>query len=1139
MDTKKRLLIIATILLIGLVIIGSTYAFWTWTSNTTKNVIFNTAEELKKYIVYDEGESKFSGNFEVSSSFNQGMHSTISLYKTGEAANVDLIATIHMNINSIGTNMANSTALKWVVTSGTSNNPGSIITQGNFINVSTGDVLTLVPNVNVTTTETFYNVWIWLDESENPSSSLTGETLDVNVWTEFNQNEGVEDRFEITQMTNSYQQINATIIDNKNTIVGYNITTTETEPSTWLDIPSNDQNNIYNFSYSAPDIGTYYIWFIDSGGNITHEVVEVTTIDSTPPVCTFGSWNKTIIGETETAKITLTCTDTDTGINNVNLNTTDITVSNSNLTVTNIVKSTTTNGYTYEITVTGANTNGNTTITLSPDAISNTAGLGNESLTSSAIMVDNEGPTITAQASTTVDMTNYIDVTMSDISGILGYNITTSSTAPTTWIPLNSYVEASTETKYEDSAAWARVFHHGVHGGAVLFSDDTEALSVNTTDKYSVLGNIENYRNGSNKFEFMLQYPDYSLTEYNRWRQTDNPTTTSIANGDGTEFVNGYEAVHIDWATSRWTGMALSSSTSTFMDGEVSHSNWHYAIGAHSAYRNGVPSIPNVTNYNASTQYVNLWARIDDKATTIPTGQIIRRIGDIRSNGTYYVWAKDKNGKTSYQTVTINKVDNTKPTVSLTGSGTSATITMSDNVGVVKYYFGATNPSTTNITWTTITSTTNTTINQTVSAAGTQYLIAMDAAGNVATTTLEYTQITGTFYYQSNATSGSETVSSTTASCIKASTDSGCSVTIPSAVKSSVGKYNNAYAGLSSSTGNMTQAVASGTTSVNLSTDTSYYAIYRSSVTNYYYGTSYTSRTLYRNQWFTSTTAMATTVLSTSTTGTSNYSTAVGPGSSVWSGLSTAADTTAEYANVAAAATSASGTLYTVYQFNITYAKSTNVSSIGATSGSCKVSATGASAGGTSCSVTLPTITANTGYTVQGWYTATGGGGTKAGNASASYTVSSTGATLYAYAKDTTAPTGSVTATLNGTTVNATVSASDTGSGLATTGTYGWKISSSSTCNSSVTGWTTNTNASYNFTGQSAGTLYVCVRVADKSGNYGYLSTQVKVKAYLKVVAYNTAYRTSTYSTKIKTVKFVQGVSNSGAVASWDLSENA
>ena len=484
-------------------------------------------------------------------------------------------------------------------------------------------------------------------------------------------------------------------------------------------------------------------------------------------------------------------------------------------------------------------------------------------------------------------------------------------------------------------------------------------------------------------------------------------------------------------------------------------------------------------------------------------------------------------------------MDNTKPTVSLTGSGTSATITMSDNVGVVKYYFGATNPSTTNITWTTITSTTNTTINQTVSAAGTQYLIAMDAAGNVATTTLEYTQITGTFYYQSNATSGSETVSSTTASCIKASTDSGCSVTIPSAVKSSVGKYNNAYAGLSSSTGNMTQAVASGTTSVNLSTDTSYYAIYRSSVTNYYYGTSYTSRTLYRNQWFTSTTAMATTVLSTSTTGTSNYSTAVGPGSSVWSGLSTAADTTAEYANVAAAATSASGTLYTVYQFNITYAKSTNVSSIGATSGSCKVSATGASAGGTSCSVTLPTITANTGYTVQGWYTATGGGGTKAGNASASYTVSSTGATLYAYAKDTTAPTGSVTATLNGTTVNATVSASDTGSGLATTGTYGWKISSSSTCNSSVTGWTTNTNASYNFTGQSAGTLYVCVRVADKSGNYGYLSTQVKVKAYLKVVAYNTAYRTSTYSTKIKTVKFVQGVSNSGAVASWDLSENA
>ena len=64
------------------------YAFWTWTSNTTKNVVFNASRKLKDYIIYNEGNSTFSGNFETVSSYIDGMYSTISIYKTSEAANV-------------------------------------------------------------------------------------------------------------------------------------------------------------------------------------------------------------------------------------------------------------------------------------------------------------------------------------------------------------------------------------------------------------------------------------------------------------------------------------------------------------------------------------------------------------------------------------------------------------------------------------------------------------------------------------------------------------------------------------------------------------------------------------------------------------------------------------------------------------------------------------------------------------------------------------------------------------------------------------------------------------------------------------------------------------------------------------------
>ena len=177
-----------------------------------------------------------------------------------------------------------------------------------------------------------------------------------------------------------------------------------------------------------------------------------------------------------------------------------------------------------------------------------------------------------------------------------------------------------------------------------------------------------------------------------------------------------------------------------------------------------------------------------------------------------------------------------------------------------------------------------------------------------------------------------------------------------------------------------------------------WYAIYSAEVTNYYYtGGAYTSRTIYRNGMYMNGSYVNYGMfLSTSSTGTSNYGTSAGPGSSAWVGLSTAADTTTEYGSVYDAARSTATDLYTVYQFNVTYSKGANVSAIGSTSGNCKVSATGASTGGTSCNVTLPSITANTGYTPVGWSTTNGATtGTAAGN---SYSIDTHPTTLYANA---------------------------------------------------------------------------------------------------------------------------------------------
>ena len=387
MVTKKRILALITILLVSLIIVGSSAAYFIWNSNVNKNVIFNTVGNLKKYIVYDEGESKFVGDLQVSNSYNQGIHSTISIYKTQEAASINLLATIHMDINQIGENMKKSSALKWAVTKGTSSNVIEVLAEGNFVGSNNGDTLTLVPNIEVTTTETFYTVWIWLDAAENPSDLLSGETLDTNVWTEINQVEGTEDRYEITRINANYQTINATVVDNRYKITNYAVTTSDTTPSTWEDIAVANQNNVYNLTHTVTVVDTYYVWFKDANNRVRSKSIEVELIDNTPPTCTWGSWSPTQIANNETSSITLTCTDTESGIANGNLTTSSITKSDNSITVTNVTKASVTNGYSYTITVTGNTASDTATLTLPVNTIKNAVGLGNTAVTTNALTV--------------------------------------------------------------------------------------------------------------------------------------------------------------------------------------------------------------------------------------------------------------------------------------------------------------------------------------------------------------------------------------------------------------------------------------------------------------------------------------------------------------------------------------------------------------------------------------------------------------------------------------------------------------------------------------------------------------------------------------------------------------------------------
>lgn len=267
-DKGKKILLVIVLLIIALV--GGTYAFWTWTSPENKNVVFNTSNGLKEFIVYDEGDSKFVGDFQVADSYTGGVHTTVSISKTASASNVDFYATIYMDINEIGTNLRSTPGLKWTVTKGDSTST-TVVSSGDFVGNSAGDTLTLYNDIEVTTATQKFTIWLWIDSSLNPSDELSGETIDSAVWTQVNQ--AVEDKFEITKLTIFRDKIYATAVNSTANIMYYAVTSSNTTPTSWTTISTTDQNRIYSLEYTTTSSGTNYVWFKDKNNKVISKAV--------------------------------------------------------------------------------------------------------------------------------------------------------------------------------------------------------------------------------------------------------------------------------------------------------------------------------------------------------------------------------------------------------------------------------------------------------------------------------------------------------------------------------------------------------------------------------------------------------------------------------------------------------------------------------------------------------------------------------------------------------------------------------------------------------------------------------------------------------------------------------------------------
>lgn len=169
---KDKLFMIISISLLVICIIGSTYALYR--GILSKNLGVNTTTHgLDYYINYVKGSDITSATLNPSTDYTGGSSSDIEFWKKDNT--YDIYGKIELTINTIGTNLSNSPALKYSVV-----NNNEVLSSGSLQETTAGSKVTILENLYLETTRQIYTVYIWLDNNEE-LGDISNESLSISV----------------------------------------------------------------------------------------------------------------------------------------------------------------------------------------------------------------------------------------------------------------------------------------------------------------------------------------------------------------------------------------------------------------------------------------------------------------------------------------------------------------------------------------------------------------------------------------------------------------------------------------------------------------------------------------------------------------------------------------------------------------------------------------------------------------------------------------------------------------------------------------------------------------------------------------------------------------------------------------------
>ena len=166
---KKKHIIIGGVLLIVAIMVGSSLAWWTWStsSNEQTNVVVTVGGIT---INYEDGENITNNNLIPTSTKEKGISKNITVSSTGQ-----VYLDLNMAVVTLDDGLKDA-SFKYEIYNGS-----DLVKGGNFANSNAGDNIALLSGVEVTSNPTTYTLYIWIDGNMSNPNTMYNQNFEFRL----------------------------------------------------------------------------------------------------------------------------------------------------------------------------------------------------------------------------------------------------------------------------------------------------------------------------------------------------------------------------------------------------------------------------------------------------------------------------------------------------------------------------------------------------------------------------------------------------------------------------------------------------------------------------------------------------------------------------------------------------------------------------------------------------------------------------------------------------------------------------------------------------------------------------------------------------------------------------------------------